>query len=286
MPLKIIDAHLHAWDLNHASYEWLKGREPILNRNYYLEEINEERLSVGITAGILVQAANNVEDTDWMLNIALQTNWIAAVVGWLPLKDPAATRVALREKYLTNIFFKGVRHLINDEPDNEWLLQDEVLESLQILADFNIPYDVVGIVPAHLKAVLKVAERVPNLRMVLDHLNQPPIPSKQRYGIWGELMQEAALHKNFHIKISGLGSASGNLQSWADETLAPYIDFSLQHFGEDRCFCGSDWPVSLLAGSYARHWIAYQNILKSLLSNGALEKVLYDNAKKFYNLNV
>jgi L-fuconolactonase len=173
-----------------------------------------------------------------------------------------------------------VRHLIHNEADSNWLLQDTVTESLGILADHGLSYDVVGVIPAHIRAALKVAEKVPELRMVFDHLNQPPI-GKEGWGEWGELMKEAAGHENFYVKISGLGTASGNFESWKAADLEPAINFVLQHFGADRCFCGGDWPVSLLAGSYEKVWKAYRDILKGLPGR---EKLLYKNAQHFYGL--
>jgi L-fuconolactonase len=284
MPYGIIDTHVHIWDFGQAEYDWLKGDTSILNRTYAIEEIETERIGAGITEGVLVQAANNAEDTDWMLKVAAKTNWITGVVGWLPLLHPEKTAKALTEKYLTNSYFKGVRHLIHNEPDPGWLLQDEILQSLQILADNRLPYDIVGIVPEHIKTALKVAEKVPHLKMVFDHLNQPPVASKEKFGVWGELMKEASGHSNFYIKISGLGTTSGNFEGWTTGDLKPYIEFALQHFGEDRCFCGSDWPVSLLAGSYTKTWQAYQTILESILNRQGQEKVFYKNAQNFYHL--
>ena len=119
--------------------------------------------------------------------------------------------------------------------------------------------------------------------MVFDHLNQPPIASNERFGKWGELMKEAAKHENFYVKISGLGTTA-NKQVWDAADLKPYIEFVIDQFGADRCFCGGDWPVSLLAGSYIKTWNAYKTILSSLLSDSDLEKVYYENAKRFYKL--
>ena len=203
--MRLADTHVHIWDFNRAEYAWLEGNTSILNRNYSIEELQVERLEVGIKKGILVQAANNFEDTDWMLHVAVNTDWIAGIVGWLPLINPDATLKALQKKYGKENYFKGVRHLIHDERDPEWLLQPEVINSLQILADHNIPYDVVGVLPEHIETALQVAAKVPELRMVFDHLNQPPIATKEKFGKWGELMKEAAQHKNFYAKISGLG---------------------------------------------------------------------------------
>jgi len=163
-------------------------------------------------------------------------------------------------------------------------LQPAVIESLQILAENGIPYDVVGVLTEHIETVLTVSEKVPGLRMIFDHLNQPPIASKQKFGKWGELMKEAAKNKNFYAKISGLGTASGNVESWTENDLKPYIHFAIQEFGEDRCFCGGDWPVSLLAGSYTKTWTAYKNIIKDLVDVSAQQKIFESNATQFYNL--
>jgi len=281
--MEIIDAHVHVWNFDQAEYAWLKNDTSVLNRNYDIEELQPQKESAGITAGILVQAANNFEDTNWMLHVADTTGWIKGVVGWLPLMNPAFTATALRE-YLSNHYFKGVRHLIHDEPDPRWLLQPEVIQSLSVLAAYDVPYDVVGVKPEHLRTALQVAEKVPDLRLMLDHLNQPPIVSGERFGEWGDLMKEAAKHNNIYAKISGLGTASQKGAAWTASDIEPYVAFVLEHFGENRCVCGGDWPVSTLAGNYTQTWQQYQKVLSGLLNKTALEKVLSINAVKFYHL--
>ena len=137
--------------------------------------------------------------------------------------------------------------------------------------------------PEHIETVLEVASKIPSLKMVFDHLNQPPIASGEKFGRWGELMQEASKHKNFYAKISGLRTASKNVQ-WSTNDIQPYIEFILEHFGFDRCFCGGDWPVSLLAGSYSHTWNIYREVMDSLLNNEQREKVYSANAIAFYRL--
>jgi L-fuconolactonase len=285
--MKIIDTHIHIWNFEKATYKWLEGDTTILNRTYHISELEEDRLAAGISAGVLVQAANNIEDTDWMLQVAAENSWLKGVVGWLPLMDPEATERAMQERYLQNHLFRGVRHLIHNEPDPQWLLQDKVLESLQILQKYNLPYDIVGIIPEHIETAIKVAEKIPGLRMVFDHLNQPPILQKEKFGRWGDLMKKAAQHQNFYLKISGLGTASGNLISWTEDDIRPYIGYALQTFGDNRCFCGGDWPVSLLAGSYVKTWNAYKSILGGgFVDEETQDKVLYQNAIDFYGLEI
>ena len=285
MTPKIIDTHIHVWDFEQAEYAWLKGNTSLLHRTYSIAELESERFEAGISGGILVQAANNFEDTNWMLSVAECTPWIEGVVGWMPLTEPDATEKALAH-YLQNPYFKGVRHLIHDEPDATWLLQDTVIESLKLLAENDIPYDVVGVLPAHIKTAMKVAEKVPNLRMVFDHLSQPPIAAGERFGEWGTLMSEAAQHRNFYAKISGLGTASGNVSGWTASDLGPYVSFTLEQFGAGRCLCGGDWPVSLLAGDYVNTWNAYQSLLSKLLSEDDQQKVYAETAQRFYGLNI
>jgi L-fuconolactonase len=281
----LVDTHIHVWDFEKAKYPWLEGNTSILNRTWKIEELESERKKAGVTTGILVQASGNFEDTDWMMAVAEQTDWISAVVGWLPLTDPAATQKALEEKYLKQKYFKGVRHLIHDEPNADWLLQDTVIESLKILAAHNIPYDVVGVLTNHIETALRVAEKIPGLRMVFDHLNQPPIATNEKFGKWGELIKEAAGNKNFYAKISGLGTTSGKGKEWSADDVKPYVEFVAQHFSTDRCFCGGDWPVSELAGSYLRTWNIYKEVINDLIKKeDEREKLYYKNAQKFYGL--
>lgn len=280
---KIIDTHIHVWNFDKAVYPWLDGNTSILNRTYNIEEIEAERNAVGVTEGVLVQASNNLEDTNWMLKVAANNGWIKGVVGWLPLMDTAATERALNE-YRKNNYFKGVRHLIHDEADPKWLLQPAVIDSLKILAEKNVTYDVVGVLPQHIETVLKVAEKIPGLKMVFDHLNQPPMKNNERFGAWGDLMKTASQHENFYAKISGLGTATANPEQWGVEDIKPYAAFILENFGTERCFCGGDWPVSLLAGSYTKTWITYKSVISGLLNEKESEKIFYNNAQQFYNL--
>src|SRR5678815_89064 len=206
------DTHVHIWDLEKAEYPWLQGDTSILNRTWRIEEIEKDRKEAGITAGVVVQASGNLEDSELMLETAYKTDWIRGIVGWLPLMDTKATQQLLEEIFLKEKYFKGVRHQIHDEKDPRWLLQPSVIESLKLLASFDIPYDVVGILPSHIETVIEVAGKIPGLRMVFDHLNWPPIPTKEKFGKWGELMKIAAQHTNLYAKISGLGTASGNFK--------------------------------------------------------------------------
>ena len=284
--MKIIDTHIHLWDLENGSYPWLEGDSSILNRSYFMDELEEQRKGTAVEYGVLVQAANNDQDTVYMLKVAEESNWIKGVVGWLPLTDPKQSEKLLEQKYLQNPYFKGVRHLIHNESDPNWLLQPSVLESLKILADNELPFDVVGVLPEHLETAIKVAEQLPNLNLVLDHLNQPPIAQKLKFGNWGVLMEKASRYPNIHVKISGLGTTTGRPHQWLASDIYDYLEFVIGEFGYKRCFLGGDWPVSLLAGSYTYTWKQYENTLVDLLNENELKSVCFENAAEFYNLNI
>ena len=283
MPYKIIDTHIHVWDLQRANYPWLEGDTTLLNQNYYLNMLEEERKSAGIFEGVLVQAENNLDDTELMLEEAASHPWIKGVVIWLPLTNPTETQRLLTEQYLHNPYVKGVRHLIHDEADSRWLLQPAVLESLSLLASHNLTYDIIGVLPEHIETALQVAAKIPSLKMVFDHLNRPPMATKE-LGRWGELMKDAASHPNFYAKISGLGTATANPDNWQPADLEPYIAYIIEQFGSHRCFCGGDWPVSLLAGSYTHTWSAYKSLFPKIAGEQAAQQIFYDNAVTFYNL--
>lgn len=282
----IIDTHVHCWDLGRARYDWLDGDGTLLNRNYAFSELQPEFQTAGIDQGVLVQAANNLEDTELMLETARTFPAIAGVVGWLPLEAPERVQRLLDEQFRQEPYFKGVRHLIHNEADARWLLREPVLDSLRILAAEGLPYDVVGISPEHLETVLEVAARIPGLRLMLDHLNQPPVAAKEAFGHWGELMTEVAQHTQIWCKISGLGTTAGKGSAWTADDIKPYVAYVLERFGAARCVCGGDWPVSLLAAPYAKTWQVYREVIGGLLPSDQQTQVYRDNAMAFYNLEM
>ena len=282
--MSCIDTHIHIWNFERASYSWLDGNTTILNKTYLIEELEPQLKVAGVTEGILVQAANTEEETQYMLEVADGTSWLKGVVGWLPLQNTKAVSEILTNGYAMHPKFKGVRHLIHDEPNPEWLLQKDVLTCLGWLSDQKIPYDVVGISNEHLETVLQVLNKVPGLKIVLDHLNQPPIQQKEKFGRWGQLIAEVANYPNAFAKVSGLGTTTGKGAEWNVDDIKPYVAFAIEKFGTERCFCGGDWPVSLLAGSYQHAWSVYRQTLSALLDEKETEKILYHNARQFYQL--
>ncbi len=284
MSIPIIDTHVHIWDLIKVHYSWLQGDTSILARNYLPEELYPQLSKVNVTSAVLVQAANNLEDTELMLSAAAQNDWIKGVVGWVPLEDPSKTQTLVENWKATQPYIKGIRHLIHNEVNEHWLLQDKVIESLKILAHHKISYDIVGVKEAHLKAAITIAEKIPNLNLVLDHLNNPPMTNQSELDVWRTNMKVAAQHKNIYAKISGLAMATGKFETWTSADIQASIEYALAQFGTDRCFCGGDWPVSLLAGGYIKTINAYREIIENCLPITDQEKVYFKNATLFYQL--
>jgi len=281
---KVIDTHMHSWDLQKVRYSWLDGDTSILAQNYYPSGIEDQLQAANVSAAVMVQAANNIEDTAFMFDCAAQYPWIIGVVGWVDLLNPETAKKQL-EAHLQNKYFKGIRHLIHDEPDHNWLLQPAVIKSLEILADYGVPFDIVGVKIEHIKAAIQVAKQIPHLKMVFDHLNHPPIATSEQFGAWGEAISEAASMPNFYAKISGLGTCCADFNDWSANTIEPYIAFVLEHFGIDKLMIGGDWPVSLLAGDYAGTHIKYQTVLEKLVAPENQEKIYSTNATSFYKLD-
>ena len=275
---------MHSWDLQKVRYSWLDGDTSILAQTYYPLDIEPQLSAANVSAAIMVQAANSIDDTAFMFECAAQYPWIIGVVGWVDLLNPQTTKQQL-EAHLENKYFKGIRHLIHDEPDSNWLLQPNVIKSLEILANHGLPFDVVGVKIEHIKAAIQVAKQIPHLKMVLDHLNHPPIGTHEQFGAWGDAIAEAAAMPNFYAKISGLGTCCANFNDWSATTIEPYVAYVLKHFGVDKLMIGGDWPVSLLAGDYVTTLLQYQAIIEKLVDSENQEKIYTTNATAFYKLD-
>lgn len=279
----IVDSHQHFWDLDQVDYPWLTADFGPIFRTFTPEELEPQLAAAGIDRTVLVQAANSFEDTDSMLAHAEAHEWIGAVVGWVPLEEPVAAARALDERYLANRWFRGIRHLNHNEADPDWLVRPAVLEGLRVLQERRLVYEVVSVHPLHLLHVPTLARTCPELTIVIDHLAKPPISSGD-YDAWKADLRTAAEHPNVHAKISGLNTAA-DWQSWSGEDLVEPIGFAIEVFGIERLLFGSDWPVAILAGDYAKVWAETSHALDRLGVNGAERAaILGHNAAALYSL--
>jgi L-fuconolactonase len=276
----IIDAHQHFWDIASVSYPWLRPEYAAIYRTFGPNELEPQLRVAGVDGTVLVQSANGFEDTRAMLEQADRFSWIKAVVGWVPLTEAAIAARAI-EVLAVNPKFKGVRHLIHDEPNVDYLLKPEVLEGLRLLADHGLTFDVVSVLPRHLEHVSSIAAHVPHLKIVIDHLSKPPIKDGG-WEPWASLLLRASEHPNVYAKVSGLNTAA-DWESWSAGDLERYVNHALECFGANRLMFGSDWPVALFAGDYAKVWHETNVVLEKLVA-GDKERVLGGTAIDFYGL--
>ena len=283
--IKKIDTHLHCWDLEKVKYSWLTEEAGILYDNFKPDRLSNTIKNCSVSAVILVQADNSLEETRYLFEEAENHEWIEGVVAWLPLEDPDKTNKLLEEEYLTKRWFKGVRHLMHIEANDEWILNDRVLESLLLLCKHEIPFDAIGINLNQLKSIIKVANKIPELKIMIDHLNQPPLFDQKKITEWKSLITEGAMAPNLYAKISGLTTVKHEGFVNLQESMRPIVAFVLEQFGVDSCCCGSDWPISLLQTSYHETWEFYEKIITSIDSSSLTsDRVLERTARSFYRL--
>ncbi|HLY27445.1 MAG TPA: amidohydrolase family protein [Aggregatilineales bacterium] len=277
-----IDAHHHFWNLNEVAYPWLGPRFEAINRTFEAADLEPILKEVGIARTVVVQAADSYEDTAYMLKVSDTHEWIGAVIGWVNLLDPDETARRL-EMYTRHPKFRGIRHLIHNEPDAEWILQPRVIESLKVVAKFGVLFEVPDAYPRHLKQVPTILERVSDLKVVIDHLAKPPIRARQMAD-WDSQLKAVATSKTTWAKVSGLNTAADHA-NWAAADLMPYVDFALQCFSADRLMFGSDWPVCLLAGDYRKVFQESAAVLERY-SQAEREAIWGKTAARIYNLNI
>ncbi len=282
MPEFVVDAHHHLWDLEHGEYPWQTPEVPELYRTFGTDDLFRATRAAGVDATVLVQAADTLADTDDMLRWAAQAPLIRGIVGWVPLEDPAAAERAL-DRLATVPLVKGVRHLINYEPDEDWLVRDGVQRSLALADERDLAFDVVAVTARHLQHAITTASAHPSLRLVIDHLGKPDIRSR-RWEPWAGLVATCAQAPNVFAKVSGLDTAA-NPRAWSAADLRPYVEHALACFSPERCMFGSDWPVSTLGGAYERILAETRTALDGA-SSDAVAWVLGRTADAFYRLDL
>ena len=270
MFIRVIDSHQHFWQLGRFDYPWMSSDLGVLYRDYLPKDLAPILARNGIDQTVLVQASNSVEETRWLLELADANPFIAGVVGWVDLMNPDF------ELY-SHPKFKGVRHLVESEPNDDWLIQPSVLSGLKKLSTYDLLVHT-----RHLKYLPQVAESCPELQFVIDHLAKPPI-ARNEIKEWSDAMKPVAAFPNIQCKLSGLVTEA-NWTLWQTDDLRPYVDHALNLFGADRMMFGSDYPVCLLASSYDRVLGSFQELLKDL-SNEDRDKIFSQNAQRFYRLS-
>jgi L-fuconolactonase len=278
----IIDAHHHVWDPGIRRHAWLDGF-PALNRRFGLRDFEQASAPEGITGSVLVQVLASAAETEEFLALAAGSDLVAGVVGWADLSSPGVSGEIARLRALPGgNLLAGVRHLVQDESDPDWLRRSDVRRGLRAVGAAGLAYDLL-VRPAQLPAALAVTGDLGDVRFVLDHGAKPAIAAGGREP-WASLISGLAARPNVCCKVSGLVTEAG--PGWRPAQIAPYIDHLLDRFGPGRLIFGSDWPVCTLAASYAEVTAVARDALCTRLGPAELDAVFAGNAMTSYHLGI
>lgn len=273
-----IDAHHHLWRYSAEEYGWISPEMDVLRRDFVARDLDRELRNAGVDGSIVVQARQSVEETRWLLDLAAEDEAIRGVVGWLPLVSAELPGV-LRE-FADCGKLKGVRHVVQDETDDDFILREDFNRGVAALLDTGLVYDIL-IHERHLPQAVRFVERHPEQVFVLDHLAKPRIKDRILEP-WRENLSRLAEHDNVFCKLSGLVTEA-DWGAWSLDDLRPYMDAALEAFGAERLMAGSDWPVCLLASGYGRWWGALREWATDL-DEVDREQIFGLTAKKVYLL--
>jgi len=273
-----IDAHQHFWVYDARQYDWIDDSMAALRREFLPDALQPELERAGFQGCIAVQARQTTEETRWLLELAESSPFILGVVGWVDLQSPDV-RLQL-QAFARNPKLVGVRHIVQGERDERFLLRPEFLRGISVLEEFDLAYDIL-IYSKHLPVAAEFVRQFPRQRFVLDHLAKPLIKSGSLQP-WERGIRELASVSNVFCKLSGLVTEA-DWQHWKPEHMAPYLDVAFECFGAERLMIGSDWPVCTVAASYARA----MGVVKDYIgrqSMQAQEAILGGNAQRFWKL--
>ena len=274
----IIDSHQHFWNYEPEKHSWIDEEMSVIRRDFLSDDLQKVFTENGVDACVTVQADQTTEETDFLISIAENNNFIKGVVGWVDLRSESIEDDLLKYKKYNVV--KGFRHVVQGEQDHNFMLRPEFLRGVELLGKYDLCYDIL-IFPHQLGATLELVKKFPNQKFVIDHIAKPYIKDGFFEG-WAVMMREIAKHQNVYCKISGM-ITEADYKTWTPEQVHPYMKLVLESFGASRVMYGSDWPVCLVAGNYS--------IVKALvtdfitdLSQEEQNDIMGGNAAKFYNL--
>ena len=278
-----IDAHQHYWQPARGDYGWMPKDDPVLSRAYSPLDLRPALEAAGISKTVLVQAAATVEETEYMLGIADATPSVGAVVGWINFEN--REHLKHLERLKNHPKFSGVRPMIQDIEDTDWMLRNDVQWAFAALSDLDLTFDALGF-SRHLANFLTILKRFPKMRTVIDHCMKPQIrnhgTSRSELAYWSHGMARLAGETGAFCKLSGLVTEAN--ADWTAEELAPYASQVLVAFGPSRVMWGSDWPVCRLRGEY-EDWLTAAQSLCSGLSEAERGDVFGGTAAQFYRIS-
>ncbi|WP_309075713.1 amidohydrolase family protein [Paenarthrobacter sp.] len=283
----MIDSHLHLWTLDSfvtggvRHYPWLGPQHGELFRSFGEDEARETLDAAGVRGAVLVQADDTVADTESMLAVAARNPWVLGVVGWISLDAPAEAAEQLH-RFTAQPAFKGVRHLLHDDPRDDFLDLPAVRDSLALVAREGLTLDIPDAFPRHLGSAVRLAREMPELTVVLDHLGKPPLADPELMDSWSADFRALGREPNSVAKLSGLHLRGVD---YTADALRPLFDSALEAFGPERLMIGGDWPVSTLGAPYGRTLDVLLELVSSLDPSDQ-DLVLEETAIRTYGLAV
>lgn len=275
----LIDSHHHLWKYSVEQYGWINDEMSVLKRDFLAPELREVASQSGVDGFVSVQARQILEETTTLLEIAASEPLIRGVVGWVPLADPNVATIL--DQLSSEKLLKGVRHVVQDEPDDRFILGADFNRGIEQLKRRGLVYDVL-IFAKQLPASIEFVDQHSDLPMVLDHIAKPTIRSDQFDEQWEKDFREIAKRDNLTCKFSGVVTEVRD-QSWSVDTIRRYWDVALEAFTPSRLMFGSDWPVCLLKTGH-QQWVETVNELASQLSPSEQADFFAHNAVRAYNL--
>jgi L-fuconolactonase len=271
-----IDAHQHFWKYNAAEYGWISDAMPELKRDFLPHDLKPLLAESGFDGSIAVQATRTLEEVRWLVELGEHNDFIKGVVGWIDLCLPELS-VQLGQ-FARHPKFVGVRHVLQDELDDEFMLRADFRRGIAQLAEYGLTYDLL-VYPRHLPVAVRLVQEFRDQRFVLDHIAKPPIAD----GViepWKRDIEELANSENVWCKVSGMVTEA-RWKQWRAEDFLPYLDVVFEAFGPGRLMAGSDWPVCTLSSGYGET-IGIVNDYICQLPVDERERVLGGNCAQFY----
>ena len=275
-----IDAHQHFWRYNESEYGWMGPGMETLKRDHLPPDLLPLLQSAGFDGTIAVQARQVLEETRWLLELADQYSFIKGVVGWVDLRSPQLHQQL--EPFAAHPKLRGVRHVVHDEPDDQFMLREDFVRGIGLLSEFGLTYDLL-LFPKHLPVACELVKRFPHQRFVLDHIAKPLIKD----GIlepWATDLRKLAAFPNVFCKVSGMVTEA-NWQAWEPADFTPYLAVVLDVFGAERVMIGSDWPVCTVAATYEQVISIVADYIRQF-SPDQQKRILGENARRFYGISV
>jgi L-fuconolactonase len=273
-----VDAHQHFWHYSSQEYDWIGPDMATLKQDRLPADLAPLLAAAGFDGTVAVQARQSLAETQWLLDLADQQPFIKGVVGWVDLRSPELP--AQLERFSAHPRFRGVRHVVQDEPDDRFMLGDDFQRGIAALAEFGLTYDLL-IFPRHLPAACELVARFPQQPFVLDHIAKPLIKDRVTEP-WVTDIRRLAAFPNVWCKVSGLVTEA-DWHGWQPADFHPYLDVVFEAFGPSRIMFGSDWPVCTVAGSYAQV-VGLVSAYAEKLSADEQAAVWGQTATRFYNL--